>query len=318
MIQLSRLLSALVFLTFIACQASSNESSVASVSTHEHSVSTDSPALLVSSRPDGWDDYWYSGKAEVNTYKLTQSRYGEIREGNTVMVFVTEPFFPEQQVKDDGLKSKEQSISVFKLNRLDRFVTGIYDYSIMLSVFTPVSRNQYPHTLKSTFSSQDWCGHVWLQLNRRNNKYQLEGRSYFQKEGDIKTSLDADFLEDELVSLVRLDPAFLPSGKTKVIPASKFERLNHVPAAVENAVVSFSESETEGQMNLRLEYSDLKRVVEYQFEAEFPNKLLGWKETLNGQFMSSGELIASKKETYWSQNSHKFDEKRAELGLPAY
>ena len=36
--------------------------------------------------------YWYAGKAEVSSYKLEQARYGEIREGNAVLVYVTEDF----------------------------------------------------------------------------------------------------------------------------------------------------------------------------------------------------------------------------------
>ena len=31
-------------------------------------------------------NYWYSGTAEISSYKLTQARYGELREGEAVMV----------------------------------------------------------------------------------------------------------------------------------------------------------------------------------------------------------------------------------------
>jgi len=185
----------------------------------------------------------------------------------------------------------------------------------MLSVFTPVSRDQYPHTLKTTFSAQDWCGQVWTQLNYRKGKYEVEGRSYFQREADTDESLPTGFLEDELVSLVRLNPAYLPSGKTKLIPPSKFSRLRHIPLKAEDAIVTYEKAETKNEMVLTINYPSLGREVRYAFEAVFPNKLLGWTESFNGKTLSSAKLKASIKETYWSQNSNAYDGKRAELGL---
>ncbi len=35
---------------------------------------------------------WYAGKAELSTYNLQQARYGEIRNGEAVLIFVTEDF----------------------------------------------------------------------------------------------------------------------------------------------------------------------------------------------------------------------------------
>ena len=37
-------------------------------------------------------DYWYQGKAELASYDLNQSRYGEIRNGHAVLIFLTEDF----------------------------------------------------------------------------------------------------------------------------------------------------------------------------------------------------------------------------------
>jgi hypothetical protein len=93
-------------------------------------------------------DYWYSGKAEVSRYQLTQSRYGQSNEGEAVMVFVTEDFLPEKQVKHEA-DPDMQDTKVLKLNKIKRFQTGMYDYSMMMSVFSPIHRQQYPHALKS-------------------------------------------------------------------------------------------------------------------------------------------------------------------------
>ena len=43
--------------------------------------------------------YWYQGSAEINTYDLIQERYGESRQGEAVLIFVTEDFLKEEQVK---------------------------------------------------------------------------------------------------------------------------------------------------------------------------------------------------------------------------
>lgn len=280
------------------------------------SATTDAKPLQVANRPDGWDDYWYSGLAEINSYAVEQERYGEVRQATEVLVFVTEPFLLERQVKDDGIDTDDESISVFKLNRMEKFTTGIYDYSLMLSVFTPVSYDRYPHTLKTTFSAQDWCGQVWHQINRRSGKFQVETRSYFQGEGDERQAINADYLEDELVSRVRIDPASLPSGKTRLIPSAKFSRLRHVDTGAANAVVSFGESPKNAETRtLSIEYPDVDRSIEYRFDAQFPHRLLGWTERYQGKVLSEASLKKTLREPYWQQNGTKQDGKRAELGL---
>ena len=44
-------------------------------------------------------DYWYSGEAELTRYELEQARYGEIHRGDAVLIFVTEDFRTDKQVK---------------------------------------------------------------------------------------------------------------------------------------------------------------------------------------------------------------------------
>ena len=265
-------------------------------------------------RPDGWDEYWYSGKAEVNTYDFVQNRYGEDRSGDAVLVFVTEPFLPVQQVKDDGRSSKEEAVSVLKLNRIHRFTTGIYDYSLMLSAFTPVSRNQYPHTLKTTLSAQDWCGHSWWQLNWKYGKYQAERRSYFQAEADVTSALDGVLLEDELPALVRLDPSLVPTGEQQVIPGAMYSALFHKMPQAQPAEISIKE-QGNGEIHLTINYPVEARSLTYRFDETFPNQLLGWKETLDGTMLSSAKLKHSSQQAYWGQNGRDFAYLRDTLGL---
>ena len=82
-------------------------------------------------------DYWYQGKAEITSYEMEQARYGEIRKGHAVLIFVTEDFSKSKQVKlDNPQKDPEDAVKILKLNFVRKFITGIYPYSIMTSVFT--------------------------------------------------------------------------------------------------------------------------------------------------------------------------------------
>ena len=57
--------------------------------------------------------YWYAGEAELTSYTLEQARYGELRDGKAVLIYVTEPFLPEKQVKANG--QNPENVSVLKL-----------------------------------------------------------------------------------------------------------------------------------------------------------------------------------------------------------
>ena len=109
--------------------------------------------------------YWFAGDAEISSYTLTQSRYGELRSGNAVLIYVTEDFLPNTQVKANN--PGENSIKVLKLNATKNFNTGIYPYNIMQSTFQPVYNKSQP--LKISASIQEWCGHVYAQINRKGN-----------------------------------------------------------------------------------------------------------------------------------------------------
>lgn len=39
-----------------------------------------------------FNTHWYDGNAEVSSYELTQNRYGELRKGDAVLIYVTRTF----------------------------------------------------------------------------------------------------------------------------------------------------------------------------------------------------------------------------------
>ena len=45
--------------------------------------------LVIYPESANFGDYWYQGKAELSRYDLKQVRYGEIHQGDAVLIFVT-------------------------------------------------------------------------------------------------------------------------------------------------------------------------------------------------------------------------------------
>ena len=171
--------------------------------------------------------FWFQGFAEISRFELEQARYGEIHKGDAVLIYVTEEFLIDKQVKSDQGKMPG-AVSVLKLNFNRKFNTGIYPYSIMSSIFTSVNRQSHPQSLKVTTSIQEWCGHTFTQLNFRENKYHVLLRSYFMDEADQHYFIEPVQLEDDIWTWIRIDPSSLPRGDIRLIPGSQFSRLKHI------------------------------------------------------------------------------------------
>ena len=255
--------------------------------------------------------FWYQGKAEVASYKLVQSRYGELREGNASFIFVTEPFDPERQVKKD---TPGETTSVFKVNHTRKFVTGIYPYSVMTSSFSEVETKKAAEVLKMTHSSQEWCGQTWSQLNRSGKGYQFEQYSYFEQEGDVSAQFPYAQLEDGIWAQIRFNPGQLPQGKFDAIPAFHFLRFSHIPVQAYDAVGTLAK---EDSWIYTLDYLELNRKVEIEFEGNFPYRILGWKEIdkRNPNRSTSGDLVHSEMLSYWNLNAKADTIYRQPLGL---
>lgn len=260
--------------------------------------------------PANFGEYWYQGVAELTHFQLEQARYGEIREGDAVLIFVTEDFLAQSQVKYEFGEPKEPIEKVLKLNANRRFFTGIYPYSTLTSVFTPVDP-QHVHSLKLTNSVQEWCGQVYSQLNLRDNQYQVISHSYFQKEGDQQLQIAAKWLEDELWTRLRLNPASLPTGNFEILPSALYLRFRHKPIQLEKATAEITDfsDETLSDKPLKaysLKYSTIRRSLKIIYEADFPFKIVAWEEKIPG---ADGWLTTRARKTnetvtdYWSKNA---------------
>jgi hypothetical protein len=258
-----------------------------------------------------FNNYWYNGEAEITSYKLEQARYGEMRDGKAVLVFVTEDFLPEVQVKADNYS--KANTPVLKLNATKSFNTGIYPYSIMQSTFYPVANNQ--HALKISASVQEWCGHVYTQLNNRTD-FEVISHSYFQNEADQAFNLEKTWTENELWTKLRIDPKSLPIGDIKIIPSIEFSRLRHKSIRSYTAISSLNNG------IYTLTYPKLNRTLKINFNTSFPYDILGWEETTLSGFGSSAQTLTTKatklesiKSAYWSKNRNADEELRETLKL---
>ncbi len=272
--------------------------------------------------PQNFRDYWYNGRAEISRYTLDQAQYGAQNPGEAVLIFVTEDFRTDTQVKLES-DAKDKATSVLKLNSIRRFVTGIYDYSLYSSVFTPIDTRKYEHSQKVTMSSQDWCGQVYAQLNLDGGKYQVMKRSYFEKDATEDFKIDAAWLEDEIWTRLRMDPAALPKGETNVVPAAYAARLTGQKLEPLKAVGTLAEylgNDFTGKslQQYSLNYPDAKRELRIVFEKAFPHDIAGWEET----YPSSGKVLTTRavkteqiRSDYWSHNAPGDTTLRKELGV---
>jgi hypothetical protein len=272
---------------------------------------------------EAFSGYWYSGLAEISRYELMEYRYGEVREGDAVLIFVTEDFLTGRQVKLETPAGHRDYVSVLKLNSVRKYVTGIYDYSIMSSVFTPVPVHQWPRSLKATTSVQEWCGQTYSQINFMNNRYRVHSYSYFELDGDVMKYLPAHMLEDEIWTRLRLSPGLLPEGRFDIIPSGLDVRTAHsgwssLKATGTHGEYNGEQFEGDGLRYYRLAYDDPGRTLTIVYEAAFPHRIAGWLETRNtprGEETSVAIRTHEIRTAYWKENSVADEQLRGALGL---
>ncbi len=288
-----------------------------------HADATPGAASIPAAPVDtAFGNYWYQGKAELTSYTLEQARYGEMRPGKAVLIFVTEDFSRKKQVKlDDYQSAGDDAVKVMKLNLTKNFNTGIYPYSMMSSIFTPVYGDKGPHTLKVTTSSQEWCGHTFSQINLKGDTYRVQLHSYFESEGEQTVDLDRVMLEDEVWNKIRLNPEALPTGEIQIIAGTMFQRLGHTDFEVETAQASL-EAVGDDEKAYTLAYQKRDRALTIRFKTAFPHEITGWEETYSQGRGAQAKRLTTRATRaksimlpYWRHNSTADDALRAELNL---
>ena len=284
-------------------------------------------SFLAVAAPVGAQDFWKhwgDGQAEVNGYRLTQPRYGEQRAGTAVLVYVTEDFSDRLRVKaDPGRHPDDETYPVMKLNAVRDFRTGIYDYNVMTSAFLRVGKG-WP-VAKVSFSSQEWCGHVWHQLIPRGGRVNGVFHSYFDGEADGTENLDSPeggVFEDSLPVILRgWSGEYLKPGASRTVPflpSLLHSRLDHVPLAwttarIARAVATESITVPAGRFEVTTYtvQTSAGRELTFAIEAAPPWRLI--RQTGPG-----GEELAfrgSKRLPYWKLHANGDEKHLVDIGL---
>lgn len=251
---------------------------------------------------------WYEGKAEISTYELKQNRYSGVHSGEATMIFVTEDFLTDKQVKNDNYTS-DKSTAILKNNQIRRFSTGIYDYSIFTSVFTEFSNNL--NTLKITSSSQDWCGQSFMQINKLGNDYRINTQSYFENEGDKITSIKKHLIIDEVFNIIRINIDELKIGNIKCIPSTSMMLLKHYDKESYDAKAILLDYEgplTKHKAKMYvIKIPELNLTYEFLYNESPLKEIIYWSETFPSAFdkkirKTEAHLKARKWIDYWNKN----------------
>jgi len=277
--------------------------------------------------PEQFHDYWYNHGAEISRFTLQQMRYGEIHDGDAVLVFVTEELNPAIQVKADN--RRPDNVPILKLNAVRKFFTGIYPYSIMTSVFTPVDSLKYPLPLKITASTQEWCGQVYTQMNLAGDEYRVRVHSYFEKEGDRDYKIKNYVPEDAIWTRLRIAPNDLPRGEFFMIPGTVYARLAHRPLRPQKAVAvleTVSAKSLEGNPLVRYEidFPVQERTLRIYLEKEFPFRIQQWEESYRGLGGTGAKVMTTRAtrthiimDAYWRHHGNRDRALLKKLGLGA-
>jgi len=291
-----------------------------------------------------FSDRWHDGKAELAGYALTYPRYGQMREGTAATIFVTEPFSKAKRVKPElGPKDPDDRFGVVKLNLVQDFPTGVYDYNMMTSVFVstePVLGRPAGSPVKVSFSSQEWCGHVYHQALFDQTKVRESWHSYFDGEADGEGRIDYPrnaLAEDALWHWARgLAGPKLEPGESRAVALMRslaVSRLRHVPVQWDDATLHRSAGTTTvtvpaGAFEVETYTAEVAsaeapkqygrgtatlpaRTWTFHVEADPPHRIVQWKRSDGIE----ARLLGSKRMPYWQLNAEGQEKLLEEIGL---
>jgi len=279
----------------------------------------------VAQPPDGFWDHWGDGRAELDAYRLTTPRYGELRQGEAVQIWVTETFTHEARVKSDG--GHDDEYPVLKLNDSREFQTGIYDYDVMTSTFVRLD-GQAPlgEPVKVSMTMAEWCGHVYEQVLPRDDALRWTGHSYFDGEADQQRDLKrrpAGLVGDAAPMVARgvVGGWVEPGAEVELdyLPTLVQGRVSHTDPSWGRATLARAEQTHEievpaGTFVVRdVTLRAGGRTTTWQVEVEAPHRIIRWERS-DGEV---AELVGSERLAYWQLNGSEGVRHRVDLGLPA-
>jgi hypothetical protein len=189
----------------------------------------------------------------------------------------------------------------------------------MVSMFV---RSQDFSPVKLTFSSAEWCGHVFLDLIVDPGDIRGHYSSYFEGESgpvELKGPKDG-VLEDELFILLRgLRTDYLePGASVTYLPGALYTRFAHRSLEWTKARVSRARDTEMVEvpagafdcMAYTVAISD-GRTGTFWIETDYPHRIVKWSLPPD----VSGELTGSARMPYWEYNREGDESHLEELGL---
>ena len=279
-------------------------------------------STLAQASPNDFYSHWSDGQAEVSGYALTMPRYGALRQGHAVAIYVTEPFSRKAAVKVDRYENNNPDhIIALKLNLVTKFQTGVYDYSVMTSVFSNPNAQMQP--LKQSFSSQEWCGQVYEEIRYDQTGLTVDTKSYFEGETAVErierknvVSADTLWLMGRGLTVGGPGQGSLPDS---LVASSTQRRLKHRPVRVYDGGTRWADAESNitvpaGAFKVRALHwrrADGVQCV-IRFEVAPPHRVIAWS-CADG---TDAKMTGSLRTPYW-QRSRLGDERMLRaLGLP--
>jgi hypothetical protein len=285
------------------------------------------PPATTTAQHEAFWKHWSDGQAEITGYKLTVPRYAQERSGYAVGIFVTETMDHQTRVKTNQPQDASH-YPVMKLNLIKDFQTGIYDYNTMLSSFVTLSANDHlpiGHVSKISFSSQEWCGHVYHQLLFERGEITETSHSYFQNEADQSRTFKTTphvMSEDTLLLWARgMSGPKLAPGEQAIVPILNSlyrAQLDHVKLQTTRATLGLHPTpETittpAGTFETSRYIASLEGGQSWEIlvENDFPNRIIKW-ENSRGE---KAELQGVMRVPYWAKQRNDHSALLSKLGL---
>jgi hypothetical protein len=262
--------------------------------------------------------HWGDGKAELSGYAIKTNRYGQMRDGEVVLIYVTEPLDSRTLIKDDKVE-EQYKLNVMKLNHALKFRTGIYPYSVMTSTFSPVDDlgSERFAPVKISLTAQEWCGHVYQVVKPTLTSFTSELRSYFASEGETSTNTttEANTLYEDalLIQLRELDGPFNrgTNWSGRLVPTTWSTRKAHTPLQPVDATITRTVADRGGVSVTRFElkYGQSTRTIDV--EQALPRRVLGWSASDGEQ----AAILKTARLPYWQLNNLGEESFLEQLGL---
>ena len=241
------------------------------------------------------------------------------------MIFVTESLHPQTFIKVDSPTLEANQFYALKLNHILKFTTGIYDYSVMTSVFSQVAGERHPFELRRiSFSAQEWCGQVFDEALFSDGQINGHISSYFASEGrgTYRLKHPEHFAsEDHLLIRIReLQGPFMDLSEVReveVLPSFWQLRQAHQPhAVVSGRIHKVAEEQIEtaagALASVRWELHIGQRQRTFWTEKAYPHRILRWDDDDGGR----GTLMRTMRVPYWKLQANADAVYRRELGIP--